>query len=205
MQENPELTTNSSETHPLRPFLPKGARLLMCGTFPPQKHRWSMNFYYPNFINDMWRIFGIIYFNDSDALVDKERKTFRLELLKAILEKYGIALSDTGREVIRTAGNASDKFLDIRQQIDLPAILAEIPDCIAIATTGEKAAGVIAEMTSTEIPKIGEYQECELRDSAGVLRKFSHWRMPSSSRAYPMPLKSKAEIYSKMIEALNLK
>lgn len=193
------------ETHPLRPFLPKGARLLMCGTFPPQKHRWSMNFYYPNFINDMWRIFGIIYFGDKDALVKAGEKTFNLPLLKQTLSIHGIALSDTGREVVRTAGNASDKFLDIRRQIDLPAILAEIPDCVAVATTGEKAAGVIAKMTSTPLPAIGEYAECELRDSAGLLRRFSHWRMPSSSRAYPMPLAQKAEFYDRMILSLNMK
>ena len=196
---------NSSETHPLRPFLPKGARLLMCGTFPPQKHRWSMNFYYPNFINDMWRIFGIIYFGDKDALVDAGAKTFRLPLLKETLERHGIALSDTGREIVRTAGNASDKFLDIRKQIDLPAILTEIPECIAVATTGEKAASVIAAMTDTEVPPIGEYRECVLTDSEGNTRRLQHWRMPSSSRAYPLPLAAKAEIYNKMILSLGMK
>lgn len=201
----PENSASNPESHPLRPFLPTGAKLLMCGTFPPQKHRWSMNFYYPNFINDMWRIFGIIYFNDKEALVNAAEKTFRLPLLKATLEKHGIALSDTGREIVRTTGNASDKFLDIRKGIDLPAILAEIPECIAVATTGEKAAGVIAEMTSTEVPPIGEWRECELMDSSGTLRKFRHWRMPSSSRAYPLPLAEKAKFYNRMIEALNLK
>ena len=44
------------EAHPFEPFLPQGARILMLGTFPPSEKRWSMKFYYPNFINDMWRI-----------------------------------------------------------------------------------------------------------------------------------------------------
>ena len=44
------------ENHPLEPFLPTNARLLMLGSFPPQKKRWSMDFYYPNLNNDMWRI-----------------------------------------------------------------------------------------------------------------------------------------------------
>lgn len=188
-----------SETHPLRPFLPKGARLLMCGTFPPQRHRWSMNFYYPNFINDMWRIFGLIYFDDKEHFIDTTEKTFHVNELKSFLENIGIALSDTGREVIRTAGNASDKYLDIRKQIDLSAILSEIPDCIAVATTGEKAAGVIADMTDTVIPVMGKYAECEIIDSLGNLRKFKHWRMPSSSRAYPLPLAKKAEGYALML------
>ena len=34
-----------SEQHPLEPFLPAGARLLMLGSFPPQRKRWSMDFF----------------------------------------------------------------------------------------------------------------------------------------------------------------
>lgn len=49
------------ECHPLEPFLPENAVLLMLGSFPPQKKRWSMDFFYPNLQNDMWRIFGLIF------------------------------------------------------------------------------------------------------------------------------------------------
>lgn len=51
----------TSEQHPLEPFLPAGARLLMLGSFPPQRKRWSMEFFYPNLQNDMWRIFGLLF------------------------------------------------------------------------------------------------------------------------------------------------
>lgn len=196
--------STAAETHPLRPFIPASARLLMCGTFPPQRHRWSMNFYYPNFINDMWRIFGLIYFDDKDHFVDRQAMTFHLPELKQFLTDHGIALSDTGREVVRTAGNASDKYLDIRRQIDLPAILAEMPQCEAVATTGEKAASVIAAMTHTEIPAIGEFCDCTIVDSLGNERKLRHWRMPSSSRAYPLPLEKKAEYYREMVSHTGL-
>lgn len=53
------------EQHPLTPFLPENARLLMLGSFPPQKKRWSMDFFYPNLNNDMWRIFGILFFSEQ--------------------------------------------------------------------------------------------------------------------------------------------
>lgn len=192
------------ENHPLEPFLPRGARLLMCGTFPPQKNRWSMNFYYPNFINDMWRIFGLIYFGSKDALVDEQGRTFKVEEIKALLIKHEIALSDTGKEVTRTKDNASDKWLRIDKPIDLAATLAEIPDCVAVATTGEKAASVVAELTGTSVPKVGEWCECKVTMPDGTERSFRHWRMPSSSRAYPMKLESKVEFYRKMLEACGL-
>ena len=41
-----------TESHPFEPFLPKNARLLMLGTFPPAEKRWSMKFYYPNFTDN---------------------------------------------------------------------------------------------------------------------------------------------------------
>ena len=64
------------EQHPLTPFLPGNARLLMLGSFPPQRKRWSMDFYYPNWNNDMWRITGLIFFGDKTHFVDANRKAF---------------------------------------------------------------------------------------------------------------------------------
>ena len=55
----------SSEVHPLAPFLPDGARVLMLGSFPPKRVRWSMEFFYPNLQNDMWRIMGLLFFGDK--------------------------------------------------------------------------------------------------------------------------------------------
>lgn len=75
------------EQHPLEPFLPGNARLLMLGSFPPQKKRWSMEFYYPNWNNDMWRITGFLFFNDKDYFVDKTKKAFCKEHLISFLQK----------------------------------------------------------------------------------------------------------------------
>lgn len=152
----------------------------------------------------MWRIFGLIYFDDKDALVDKELKTFRLDKLQRLLLDKGIALSDTGREVVRIKDNASDKWLQIDTPIDLRSTLAQIPCCVAVATTGEKAAGVISEITSTPVPKVGEWEACTIAVPDGGLREFRHWRMPSSSRAYPMKLEKKAEFYRRMLNATGL-
>lgn len=194
MQDSAEKDALPTESHPLKPFLPKNARLLMCGTFPPKREKWSMEFYYPNFINDMWRIFGLVYFGDKDRFVDQRHKTFRLDELRPFLEEKGIALSDTGREVVREKDNAADKHLSIKRHIDLADILSELPECEAVATTGEKAASVVAEITGTEIPKTGEYAECSLTLKDGTIRSFRHWRMPSSSRAYPLKIDRKAEM-----------
>ena len=62
------------ETHPLKPFLPENGKLLMLGSFPPPKARWKMNFYYPNYQNDMWRIFGLCFFQDKNHFFNLEEK-----------------------------------------------------------------------------------------------------------------------------------
>ena len=85
------------ERHPFEPFLPDGCRLLMLGSFPPGEKRWSMKFYYPNFTNDMWRIFGLCFYNDKMHFVDVEHKTFRLDLIVPFLRQYGIGMYDTSR------------------------------------------------------------------------------------------------------------
>ena len=53
------------EQHPLEPFMPEGTNILMLGSFPPERKRWSMEFFYPNWGNDMWRIWGLIFFDDK--------------------------------------------------------------------------------------------------------------------------------------------
>ncbi len=52
--ENIARSDGQIEYHPLKPFLPASARVLFLGSFPPQRKRWCMDFYYPNFINDHW-------------------------------------------------------------------------------------------------------------------------------------------------------
>lgn len=183
--------TAEIEIHPWEPFVPDGARVLIMGTFPPGPHRWSMNFYYPNRSNDFWYMMGLIYGGDRDAYYDRETKQFRLDEIKRMLTEHHIALNDTGHRVRRLMGNASDKFLEIVEPVDLYGLLRRYPTIRTIATTGEKAAGVIAELTHTEAPKMG--QMVTAADGLEI------WRMPSTSRAYPLPLAKKAEYYAEML------
>lgn len=178
------------EKHPWPPYIPDGAKVLIMGTFPPQPKRWSMDFYYPNRTNDFWPMMGLIFYGDRKALYADDCKNFDLSKIRYMLEEQHIALSDTGIEVRRLKGNASDKFLEIVTPVDLYALLQRMPLCHTIATTGEKAAGVIAAITGTEIPKMG----CMVRSSDGL----EIWRMPSTSRAYPLPLEKKADFYRRL-------
>lgn len=133
------------ESHPFEPWLPGNARLLMLGTFPPAEKRWCMPWYYPNFQNDMWRIFGIIYFDDKFHFVDVEHKTYRLDAIKEFLMQKGVAIYDTAQQVIRTKNTASDKDLQVVQPSDLDGMLRSLPDCTAVLTAGQLATKVFSD------------------------------------------------------------
>ena len=145
----------TSELHPLEPFLPVGARLLMLGSFPPQRVRWSMDFFYPNLQNDMWRIVGLVFFGDKGYFLTPDAKRFDKERIVRFCEEKGLALYDTAEEIIRLKNNASDNFLQVVREVDLAQLLAAVPTCRAIVTTGQKATDVIVRLTGCAEPPVG--------------------------------------------------
>lgn len=184
------------EQHPLKPFLPEGCRLLMLGSFPPERRRWSMEFFYPNFNNDMWRIMGLIFHGDRDRFVVAGERRFDRAAVEAFCTERGIGLYDTACEVRRLAGNASDKFLEVVTPTDIGALLRTVPACSAVAATGEKAAEIFAAAVGCDAPAVGAAVEFGFEG-----RAMRFYRMPSSSRAYPLSVERKAAVYEGMLRA----
>ena len=187
------------EQHPLEPFLPSHATLLMLGSFPPQKKRWSMDFFYPNLQNDMWRIFGLLFFNDKEHFLLPGKKAFNKDYLIKFLTEKGIALYDTASVIRRLQDNASDKFLEVIEPTDIRLLLKQLPHCKAIVTTGQKATDIIRSQIEVDEPSIGQSCPFEFED-----RTLQLYRMPSSSRAYPLALEKKATSYRFMLNELGL-
>ena len=187
------------EKHPLEPFLPKNARILMLGSFPPQRKRWSMDFYYPNLNNDMWRITGLLFFNDKDYFLNETKKAFCRDRIIPFLEEKGIALFDTASSIRRLQDNASDKFLEVVQPTDISVLLEQLPECKAIVTTGQKATDTLRQQFEVEEPKVGDFSGFLFQD-----RTMRLYRMPSSSRAYPLALDKKAAAYRIMYQDLQM-
>lgn len=182
------------EVHPFPPFLPENAQVLVLGTFPPAEGKRAMDFYYPNFQNDMWRILGIIYFQDPDHFRRGTEKAFDPDKIRAFLSKAGIALGPTVLRAQREKGNASDKFLHIVEEADLGTMLSRLPHCRRLVTTGEKATEIVLHQC-TEPPKLPRTNTTVPIRLGG--KRYELTRLPSSSRAYPMKLEKKAECYKK--------
>ena len=195
------MSEKNTETHPLPPFLPENARLLMLGSFPPPLNKWKMNFFYPNFQNDMWRIMGLVFFNNKNQFLNIEQKQFKLAEIQQFLIQHGIAIYDTAYEVIRQKGNASDKFLDIVTPTNLSNLLQQIPYCHTIMTTGDKA----TETLMSNFPQDSDKPSLSTPSQVLFEQRLLHlYRLPSSSRAYPLALDKKAELYANFFKAIGL-
>lgn len=189
------------ETHPFEPWLPSNAKLLMLGTFPPAPKRWAMEWYYPNYTNDMWRIFGLAFFEDKMHFIDEANKTYKLQELKQFLKEKGVAIFDTALRIRRTTGTASDKDLEIVEPADLDKMLRSLPECKSILAAGQLATKVFTKHYNIDARKMkmGEYRTFSFEG-----RTLKLYREPSSSRAYPMRVEEKATYYKQMFKETHI-
>ena len=206
--ENIARSKDGVEYHPLRPFLPENAKVLFLGSFPPQRKRWCIDFYYPNFINDHWRIEGQIFFGDRNHFVDLEHKRFKIDDIIAFCQEKGLAFFDTSTAIRRLQDNASDKFLEVVEPTDIQTLTVHLPHLRAIVTTGEKATETICNsLCIPQIPKVNTavmlpadvYSPPRGSRERGIL-----YRLPSSSRAYPLSFDKKVEAYKHMYQTIPL-
>ncbi len=159
-----------------------------------------MEFFYPNWINDFWRIMGLVCFGDRGYFEVAGERRFDRDRIVQFCSSRGIALFDTACRVRRLRDNADDKFLEIVQGTDVLALLDRMPDCHTVVTTGGKASEELQSYLSgsgldVAVPKVGASVSFrDLRDGVGE-RYITWFRMPSSSRAYPMKLERKADFY----------
>ena len=200
--ENLARNKDGVEYHPLLPFLPENAKVLFLGSFPPQRKRWCMDFYYPNFINDHWRIEGQLFFGDKNHFVDLEAKRFKIDEIVAFCKEKGLAFFDTSTAIRRLQDNASDKFLEVVEPTDIRTLLQQLPHLRAIVTTGEKATETIcASLLIPSIPKVNTsviIPDTHNIDGAPI----QLYRLPSSSRAYPLAFDKKVEAYRQIFHLL---
>lgn len=202
-------TTPEIETHPFEPVLPSDATVMMMGTFPPTADKWAMSFHYPNFYNDMWRIYGRVFFNDADYFRVGEEKRFDPEQIRTFLFERGIASCPTVKQAIRETGNASDKNLTVVTPVDLEDVLSRVPKVSTLFTTGGKATEVLLNLLEipppkSHYPKTNQsisypYEGHHINPSQDAaiehINDLTLYRLPSTSRAYPLALDKKVAAY----------
>ena len=207
-----EAQATEVETHPFVPVLPPNATVMMMGTFPPTADKWAMPFHYPNFYNDMWRIYGSVFFDDVDYFRVGKEKRFDPERIRAFMFERGIASCPTVHQAIRETGNASDKNLTVVTPVDLDSILPQVPKVETLFTTGGKATevllGLLAEPPAkSKYPKTNQsmdypYQWQNDHNRKVDVNNLTLYRLPSTSRAYPLALDKKVAAYKEFFKKI---
>lgn len=179
--------------------------MLFLGSFPPPQARWSMSFFYPNWINDFWRVMGLLFYDDKAHFEIRGEKRFDRQRIVDFANAQGLAFFDTASKVKRLKDNASDNFLEILEPTDIGGLLAQMPDCHRLITTGSKASEALRQQLTVasgqdlehlvEVPVIGSSIKVHAWG-----RDLEWYRMPSTSRAYPLALDKKAAFYRKLFE-----
>jgi G:T/U-mismatch repair DNA glycosylase len=154
-----------------------------------------MTFYYPNFNNDMWRIFGLLFRQDPHFFEIPGEKRFDKTRIVDFVTHLGIAFGDTALRVVREKGDPSDLHLKVVEPFDLSSVLLDLPQLQAVVVTGEKAEKTITQTLGLPSVSVGESLSFTLCD-----RTLRLWRMPSTSRAYPLPLQRKTEAYRTLFQ-----
>lgn len=155
-----------------------------------------MDFFYPNRQNDMWKIWAYIATGNKDAFMLPDGKTFDKEKIVDFCRSIGLALTDTGEEIIRGKGNASDAHLKVVKARDFGKLLEKIPLCHDIILTGEKAVETLGATVGFRKIDVGGYLETDFFNG----RHMRIWRMPSSSRAFPRSIEWKAGYYRRVYD-----
>lgn len=201
------------ETHPFGPVLPSDATVMMMGSFPPTADKWAMRFHYPNFQNDMWRIYGRVFFDDADYFRVEGEKRFDPERIRAFMFERGIASCPTVVQAIRETGNASDKNLTVVTTIDLDTILPQVTHVKSLFTTGGKATEVLLNLlgeppAKSKYPKTNqsidypyEWHNAD-NNKASRVKDLTLYRLPSTSRAYPLALDKKVAAYKEFFKKI---
>ena len=96
-------------------------------------------------------------------------------------------------DLIVDENTASDKDLEVVEETDLHAMLRGLPQCHTVVTAGQLATTIACRQFGIAEPRVGQYSPFVLEG-----RQMRLYRMPSTSRAYPMRVEQKAEFYQQV-------
>lgn len=147
---------------------------------------------------------GLLFYDDKQHFVLPAEKRFDRDAIVAFARTHGLGFYDTATRVNRLKDNASDQFLEILEPTDIGHLLTAMPRCRRIVTTGQKASEQLLAQLNKEATDAGNLPAGRLPEIGGCLclhafgRDLEFWRMPSTSRAYPLAIEKKAEFYSRL-------
>jgi G:T/U-mismatch repair DNA glycosylase len=155
------------EPHPWPPFIPANASKLILGTFPTnESNRTAYEFFYPNPLNDFWKVLFEVAGKDLNKYVTSEP----VEIRKQILSDLKLGIADIGKRILRQKNSSEDENL----------FPIEFTDIFSLLENHQTIAKIIITSSSGANSVLSWFQQyCTLNDINFVIKKGN---LPITSR-----------------------
>jgi G:T/U-mismatch repair DNA glycosylase len=128
-------TEEEIETHPDWYHDIPEMKVMILGNFPPHRKKWDYEFYYPNKINNFWKVLA--------ALAGKPLKEMKggpaVEERKRIMEKLKVGVFNIAKSIKRKGVSARDTDIEIVEYNDLVSVLKKHKELRKIVLAGYSA------------------------------------------------------------------
>lgn len=140
MMKYKTLNEYEEEPHPWPPFIPANATKLILGTFPTiEINRSAYAFFYPNPLNDFWRLIFEVAGKDLNEYQTSEP----IELRKQILTDLKLGIADIGKKILRQKNSSKDENLFPIEFTDIFSLLENHTTITKIIITSSSGANSV--------------------------------------------------------------
>ncbi len=191
------------EQHPFKWYVPKNARCLIIGTFPPVMSRWGFKFFYPNPRNLFWKVLA-----DVRGIKLNPDLTNAVSERKKLLNELKTGVTDMGGTINRLSQNSLDENLELIEHMDIFSILGEHPSIERILLTS--SSGKVSALAwfkqylqlknvAFKIPKGEKPLDFEINYGGRKIKAFVMYS-PSPRASNRISYGKLVEMYRKVIE-----
>lgn len=110
-------------------------KILILGNFPPHRKRWDYEFYYPNKLNNFWRILASV---SGKPLKEMKGEAAVLER-KRLMEKLRVGVYNIAKTIQRKGHSARDTDIKITEFNDVLSIIYKHKELRKIILAGYSA------------------------------------------------------------------
>jgi|SRR5579871_26442 len=140
MMKYKTLNEFKEEPHPWPPFIPTNAGKLILGTFPTtENNRGAYEFFYPNPLNDFWKLIFEVAGKDLDEYGALEPVVIR----KQVLTDLSLGIADIGKRILRQKDSSKDENLFPIEFTDIFSLLENQSSIRKIIITSSSGANSV--------------------------------------------------------------
>lgn len=195
-----------TETHPDWYFDIPEMNVLILGNFPPHPRRWDYEFYYPNKINNFWKVLAAIAGHELTEM----KGTAAVEERKRIMKKLKAGVYNIAKTIRRKGESARDTDIEIVEYNDILSVIRKHKELKRIILAGYSAPNSTAKkfMEYLELNEVRFERPAAIKSGTRFTirtgnREIECVILNSTSTAFPIKLEKLIEQFKPHFEIKN--